>query len=191
MAIYTVLAPQAPAGAPPAATDPLALVFVREGFSWPALLIAELWLLYRRMWLVFVLYIAVIAAAWYVDRQIGGPFVSVFLALAHLLFALEGNQLRRWSLARRGYSLVGVVEGKGLAEAEIRYFHGQEAAAPAGITPDPALPPAPPAIVPVPPPAPPAPPVRPPMQPLGAVAPSAEAGDVVGLFPSPPGTVRP
>ena len=37
-------------------------------------------------------------------------------------FALEANGLRRWTLERRGYVLVGVVEGRTLEEAERRFF---------------------------------------------------------------------
>ena len=33
------------------------LVFVKEGFSWPALFIPGLWLIYRRMWLELVLFL--------------------------------------------------------------------------------------------------------------------------------------
>jgi hypothetical protein len=179
MAIYTVLAPGARDGAALPA-DPMRLVFVREGFSWAALFVAELWLLYRRMWLVFVLYVAVLVAAFLVDRAIGGPFVSVFLVLGHLLFALEGNEIRRWSLAGKGYRIIDVTEGKGLAEAEIRYFTAREAAMAARVDPAPVPPPALP-----PRPVAPAAPLRP-IAPQGPVMPSTEAGDVVGLFPPPP-----
>jgi hypothetical protein len=180
MAIYTVLAPDVRDGEPLPA-DPMRLVFVREGFSWAALLIAELWLLYRRMWLVFVLYVAVLVAAFFIDRAIGGSFVSVFLVLGHLLFALEGNEIRRWSLAGKGYRLVGVAEGKGLAEAEIRYFAGRATTVVTVPPPAPVAPP-PPLIVR------PAPQAAPPraIAPQGPINPSAEAGDVVGLFPPPP-----
>jgi hypothetical protein len=183
MAIYTVLAPDVRDGEPLPA-DPMRLVFVREGFSWAALLIAELWLLYRRMWLVFVLYVAVLVAAFFIDRAIGGPFVSVFLVLGHLLFALEGNEIRRWSLAGKGYRLVGVAEGKGLAEAEIRYFAGRETTVVAASPPEaptPVAPPPPLIVRPVPQAAPPRA-----IAPQGPINPSAEAGDVVGLFPPPP-----
>jgi hypothetical protein len=133
------------------------------------------------MWLVLVLYVAVLVAAFFIDRQIGGPFVSVFLVLGHLLFALEGNEIRRWSLAGKGYRLIGVAEGKGLAEAEIRYFAGRETTGVTAPPPAPVAPP-PPLIVR---PAPQAAPPRP-IAPQGPINPSAEAGDVVGLFPPPP-----
>jgi len=100
---------------------------------------------------------------------VGEAFTGPALILLHFLFALEANEIRRWTLRRHGYRLAAVVEGRGLEEAEIRYF--------AGLSPDAA----PEATTgqPTPPPAAPSPP------PLGPMPPSAEAGEVVGLFPAP------
>ena len=163
MPLYTVLAPPQRDGE--AAPDPVDYVFVKEGFSWPALFVAELWLVYRRMWLVFVLYVVVVGAALAIERQTGGPLAGVFLTLARLLFALEGNGLRRWTLLRYGFQIVGVVEGPRVTEAEIRYFCAWPAAAVES---------------------PPAPAPHEPARPA-PVSQSAEDGGVVGLFPAPRG----
>ena len=40
----------------------------------------------------------------------------------HFLFALEANQLRRWSLYRRGWRLAAVVGGDRIEDAEARYL---------------------------------------------------------------------
>ncbi len=168
MAIYTVLAPAAPEGE----TDPMAFVFVKEGFSWPALLVPELWLVFRRMWLVLVLYVAVGIAFVVAGPRLGETFPVFFLFIGRLFFALEGNQLRRWTLRRRGFALLDVVEGRGMEEAEIRFFADLEEVGTTG-EPTPAAP------------LPPSPPPAPLM--LGPIAPSVEAGDVVGLFPAPRG----
>ena len=155
MPLYTVLAPPAGAGRP----EPMDYVFVKDGVSWPALFIPELWLLFRRMWVVLLVYLAVLLLALATGRLVGGPLSPAFLTLAHLWFALEGNELRRWTLRRRGYRLVDVVQGGRLADAEMRFFLGLERA---GASPPPAKP---------------------------AITPPAvdEAGDVVGLFPTPGG----
>ncbi|MEX0852113.1 MAG: DUF2628 domain-containing protein, partial [Bauldia sp.] len=113
MPLYTVLQPPIRPG--DAAPDPMGTLLVKEGFSWPALVIPELWLIFRRMWLVFLLYLGATLLVIMIDGEIGGPLPGVFLALAHLLFALEGNGLRRWTLERRGYAVVGVVQGDRLA----------------------------------------------------------------------------
>ena len=167
MPLYTVLAP--PPRGNEAASDPLRFVFVKDGFAWPALFVPELWLLFRRMWIVFLLYLAVGLGLTYLASRYGGPLPWVALALIHLWFALEANQIRRFSLVRRGYEFVGVVEGR-RREVELRFFHQFQ-----------------PPETPMPPPG--QPPQTDSAGPAKADAapsrPSAEAGEVVGLFPAP------
>ena len=166
MAIYTVLAPNVRDGDSTTGFhgDPMDAVFVKERFSWPAFFLAALWLIYRRMWLVLLGYLVVAFAIGALSGELGGPLPGILVFMTHLLFALEANELRRWTLRRHGYRLVGVVEGRGLEEAEIRFFARFDAAAS-----EPAAPPARRAFV------------------AGPLPPSAEAGDVVGLFPAPGG----
>ena len=162
MSIYTVLSPPPRPG--DIAPDPLSLVFVKEGFCWPALFFPEIWLIFRRLWLVLLLdivaIVAVIAAGMILTQA--GPAAALILVPARLLLALEANGLRRWTCYRHGYRLVGVVEGRRLWEAELRFFldWAPETAAPT----------------------PPPPPEPPPPKP-----PSPEAGEVIGLFPAPEG----
>lgn len=161
MTLYTVLAPRARAGE--TQPDPIALVFVKEGFCWPALFFPGLWLIFRRMWLVLVLYIAMaIGLGILGDRT--NAFVNIGIGLLlWLWFAIEANGLRRWSYLIHGWRFIDVVEGRNLREAELRYFLEW-----------PAIPPASP---------PPATPEKP-----AARLPSIEAGDVVGVFPAPGGS---
>jgi Protein of unknown function (DUF2628) len=165
MTIYTVLAPKVRDG--DVLPDPMAAVFVKEGFSWPAFFFAGPWLIFRRIWLVLIGYLILAMIIGYVGERVGSSFPGAIIFLVHFLFALEANELRRWTLMRRGYRLVGVVEGRGLESAEIHYFTSIDA-----VPADAAAPPPPP---------PPAP------RKLGPMQPSAEAGDVVGLFPAPGG----
>ena len=166
MRIYTVHAP--PAGRRDA-NDPTRFAFVKEGFCWPALLIPVLWLIFRRLWLVLILFLAVAAVFGRLSDRIADPFAGVVLLAALFLFALEANGLRRWTLERRGWRLVGVAEGNSLREAELRFFPAYVAAG--GRVPEVAAPPPPP------PPAPPAPPT----------GKAPEPAPVVGLFPAPGG----
>ncbi|MEX2318708.1 MAG: DUF2628 domain-containing protein, partial [Bauldia sp.] len=153
MAIYTVLAPAARDGE--AASDPMKTVFVKDGYSWPALFFAVVWMIYRRMWLMLVLYVAVGLAAGFIAQRAGGDVAGFALVIAHVLFALEANNLRRWTLERRGFRLVGVAEGRNIEEAEIGYFAGLEAGEPAVVPlptpPTPPTSPAPPTTRPTPP----------------------------------------
>ncbi|MEJ0097965.1 MAG: DUF2628 domain-containing protein [Bauldia sp.] len=175
MAIYTVLVPREGAAAP----DPLAAIFVKDGFSWPAFLVGVPWLIFRRLWFVLLGYVIVGAAVASVAAAVGSGFVVCAIILFQFPFALEANELRRWTLVRHGYRFAGIIEGRGLEEAEIRYFATGDASAATIEPPAASAPPSVPSV----PPAPPAPPPRPPE--LGAIQPSAEAGDVVGLFPAP------
>ncbi len=57
MTVYSVYEP--PTQAPDLAERADRLAFVKEGFSWPALLVPLLWLLYYRMWIEFILLVLV------------------------------------------------------------------------------------------------------------------------------------
>ena len=57
MSVYTVYEP--PLKAHQSAPDPERFVFVRDGFSFWAFLLAPLWMLRHRMWLVFLGYLVV------------------------------------------------------------------------------------------------------------------------------------
>lgn len=92
-------------------------VLVREGFSLGALLLPTLWFLVNRMWLVAVLHLAAMVALALVLPQAVAGWV---LAAAEILVALHARDLRRWTLARRGYALVGVVAAAKEEEAFLR-----------------------------------------------------------------------
>jgi Protein of unknown function (DUF2628) len=171
MPLYTVLSPPPKAGE--SQPDPVRFVFVKDGFCWPALFIPELWLLYRRMWLALLIYLAGGLGLGVVAAEVGGPLPWVALGLAHLLFALEGNALRRWKLTAHGHEFVGVAEGR-RRDAELRFFNAWQPPTPAAPAAPPAAPPAMSTTMLA---------LAPPKS--AGAAPSVEAGDVVGLFPSP------
>jgi hypothetical protein len=169
MPLYTVFAP--PLKPNESQPDPLRLVFVKDGFCWPALFVPVVWLAYRRLWLWLAVYIVAAIGLGALSDTLGGPLPGLTMVLAHFLFALEGNTLRRNKLVAKGYSFVGVVEGR-RRDVELRFFSQYE---------PPILMP-PPAATDQPPPAPPR--ALPPPEPARA---SVEAGEVVGLFPAPGG----
>jgi hypothetical protein len=120
--VYSVYEPPVAASDVVARTDRLA--FVREGFSWVALLVPLVWLLYHRMWIEFVVLILV-----YVGLQLAfggdaqGQALTAWAVLAiSVLFAFEANDLRTASLERRGYRLAGVVSGRDRVDAERAFF---------------------------------------------------------------------
>jgi len=157
MSVYTVYEP--PLRAAEAAPNPERFVFVRDGFSFWAFLLAPLWMLWHRLWLVLLIYIVVAvgldSAAYYAGIDAAG--VSLIELCIAVLIGFEASTLRRFTLARRGFENVGVVAGDTIEAAEQRFFDAwvgsarekstARAVAPGRVAP-PALPPLTPSPVP-------------------------------------------
>ena len=100
------------------------LEFVRDGFSWSAFVLTLFWPLYHGLWLVFAIVLALtvlLGAAMDIAGLSDFGRSAVWIAAA-LLFAFEANNLRRWTLRRRGWRDVGMAAGRTLSEAEHRFF---------------------------------------------------------------------
>jgi len=121
MAVYTVHEPPLRGGT--TSPEPERFVFVRDGFSFWALLFGPVWMLRHRMWLVLIGYVAVMVGIAAVLHFTGlarvGPAVWTLLGL---LIGFEAGTLRRFTLRRRGFSNIGVVVGDDLELAERRFF---------------------------------------------------------------------
>jgi hypothetical protein len=163
MPTYTVHAPPPRKGESTA--SPERFVFVRDGFHFWAFLLAPLWLLARRLWLAFTVYVLLSIALGLGLRMIGtSNTVQVLTGLVvALIVGFEVATLRRWKLSRRGWKTLGFVVGEDRETAERRFY--AEWVARAAATPPP-LPQAPP------------PPSAMPLRP-------APGPDVIGLFPEP------
>jgi hypothetical protein len=122
MAVYTVHEP--PLKRYETAGDPDRFVFVRDGFSFWAFLFGPVWMLRHRMWLVLIGYVALAAALQIGLQQLhveNGVPVVVGMLLA-LLIGFEAGTLRRFALARRRWTNVGVIVGDDREVAEQRFF---------------------------------------------------------------------
>src|ERR1700756_3244535 len=121
MAVYTVH--QAPPRAD-AASAAERFVFVRDSFSWWAFLLAPLWMLRHRMWLVLLGYVVISGAIEAALVRFGASAAALALVglLISLLVGLEASTLRRFALRRRGWSNVGIISGHDLEDAERRFF---------------------------------------------------------------------
>jgi hypothetical protein len=120
MAVYTVHEPPPKAGA---ATPPERFIFVRDGFSFPALLLGPLWMLRHRMWLGLLGYAVVVALLALVLHLDGSATVGVIVwTLLGFLLGFEAGTLRRFALGRRRFRNIGVVVGDDLELAERRFF---------------------------------------------------------------------
>jgi hypothetical protein len=122
MSIYTVYEP--PLRAHESALDPERFVFVRDGFSVWAFLLAPLWILRHRLWLAFVGYVIVVVVLSLGLRAVGASatLADIVTALVSLLVGFEAATLRRFALARRAWRNVGIVVGDDLESAERRFF---------------------------------------------------------------------
>jgi Protein of unknown function (DUF2628) len=122
MAVYTVHEP--PLKRYDAAGDPDRYVFVRDGFSFWAFLLGPLWMLRHRMWLVLVGYLVLVGGMQLGLQRLGveGGVAAMAGLLVALLIGFEAGTLRRFTLARRRWTNVGVIVGDDREVAEQRFF---------------------------------------------------------------------
>jgi hypothetical protein len=121
MPIYTVHAPPVKPGF---ALDPERFVFVRDGFHFWAFLLTPLWMIWRRLWLVLVLYVLALVLLQIPLRLLDAtPTVHTVVGiLLSLLVGLEAGTLRRWTLNRHRWGELGVVSAPDRETAERRFF---------------------------------------------------------------------
>lgn len=165
MAVYTVHQPPARHADP--LPDAERIVFVRDGFSFWAFLVAPIWMLWHRMWLVLLGYVVIVGGIEAALSALGASrmALSVLGLFIALLIGLEASTLRRLNLRRRGFRDVGIVSGADREDAERRFFGAWTADPRSGGTAA-APPPAPPPIP-------------------AASAHGSHNPDVIGLFPQP------
>ncbi len=122
MRIYTVH--RRPGGRGRRRSEDADVVLVKEGFSWPALFVPLVWALYHRLWLGAAAYVgaALLLAAGAEVVALDAAGQSALGIAFTLLVAWSANDWRRWTLARAGYRLAGVVSGPTLVAAERRLF---------------------------------------------------------------------
>ena len=110
---YTVHVRPAPASPDPAAGPRNAgVTLVPERFSWGALFLGPVWFAAVGAWLPALL----VAVLWAVAGAAFPPAVAAVVVLQGLL----GQDLRRWSLRRRGFAMAGVVAARGREAALAR-----------------------------------------------------------------------
>jgi Protein of unknown function (DUF2628) len=159
MPAFAVLEPPVRTGRP-AANHADRFVFLRERFSWAAFLFGPLWMIWRRLWIVLIIYLIVLGLLEFGLQRLGiaSQARSAVFFLVALLVGIEAASLRRWTLLRRGWRDRGIVIADDLELAERRFFDSWSVGK--------AMPPPPP--------------------PPPSYAPVSNAG-VIGLFPEPGG----
>jgi hypothetical protein len=103
------------------ATD---LVFVKEGFSFWALIAPALWFLFHGLWRGLFLYLVLSIGLAVALKLLGAPdkVTGWGELILNLIFAFEARDIYRASLERRDYVLKGVVSGRNLEECERRFL---------------------------------------------------------------------
>lgn len=103
--------------------DPHA-VFVREGFSLPALIFSVMWFLFHRMWrdalLIFVVVVVIVMVV--AGGDLGDLMGNVLRGIFGLAVAVFAHDIRRAFLARSGFREVGVASGGNVEEAALEYM---------------------------------------------------------------------
>ena len=107
--------------------DGKGVVFIKDGFSWPGLVIPFFWMLWHRLWLPLTGYlsaVALVGVAGYLLSLPDGVTGSIGL-LANLFAGLEGNNFRRSALVKRGYEEVADIVAQSGEETSYRFFAAQ------------------------------------------------------------------
>jgi Protein of unknown function (DUF2628) len=100
------------------------LVFVKDGFSWFAAAFGPFWMAANRLWLVLIGYLVLTGALQGLFWSLGWDQrpLSIVMAGLGLLVGLEADTLRRWTLQRHGWQMIGSVNGRNSEDCERRFF---------------------------------------------------------------------
>lgn len=108
---------------PGAPLDGAGILLVKEGFSFPAFAFSWAWLLWHRLWIALGLWLGLTIGLSFLMEWSLGPQAAMVCSLAlQLILGFEANDIRRWTLERKGYRLAGIVGGGSLEEAERNFF---------------------------------------------------------------------
>lgn len=122
MATYTVHEPPTPAADRADRADELQ--FVRDGFSWTTFLFPPLGLAMKKLWLPLIIYCAALATVSAALTWAGANpgWHSLLYTAFSLYLGYEISTIERAMLDRAGWSAIGTVTGRNIAECERRFF---------------------------------------------------------------------
>jgi hypothetical protein len=104
-------------------------IFLPERFSLGAFVFGPWWMIWRRLWVVLIVYLVGVGLIGYGLRLLGiGWFaVAIVFGLIHLLVGLDATSLVRWTRVRHGWRECGIVIADDLDMAERRFFDNRMA----------------------------------------------------------------
>lgn len=95
------------------------IVFVKQGFSWPAFLFTIVWCLWRRLWIAAAFLLVLFVA---IGTLFSDGAAAALTFVVSLIIGSWANDLRRRLLLAAGYQETQLAPGRNLEEAELRYF---------------------------------------------------------------------
>ncbi len=100
--------------------------FVKDGFSWLTAICPPLGFIANGIWLMAVAYIAGTALLGYLLEalKVDPGWIGIIVLMVNIYLGFEISSLKRWMLDQKGWQMVGVVNGKTMAECERRFFEG-------------------------------------------------------------------
>ena len=103
------------------------VVLIKEGLSWPAFFFSVLWALWKRLWLAALgLGLANVVLSGLVLILDLGPVGQLAVSLGGAaVIGYVGNDLWRWTLARRGFIEAGVVAAADRESALQRFLDSE------------------------------------------------------------------
>ena len=111
--------------------QPDEVMFVKDGFNWPAFLVPVAWLVVKGQWLWLVMYLLalVLVGAVATANGLTGDVSALLVTGLSLIMGLEANDIYRRSLTRRGFAFLGPAAGADLETAELQFFSRSPASA--------------------------------------------------------------
>jgi hypothetical protein len=106
-----------PASVPATRPAPRLPELVPEGFAFLAFLLPPLWFLFHRLWLALLIWVALSVLAAFLLPAAVLPYVTL---AAQVLVGLQAQDIRRWTLARHGLPVSGVVIARDAEAALLR-----------------------------------------------------------------------
>jgi hypothetical protein len=108
----------------PSTDHAVRIVGIKDGIAWWALPVPFIWLVWHRLWRALAVYVvAVVAIGIIIEFLPLSVSADVLIgALFNVAVAVQGNDLRRAALMRRGFSEVAAVSASSMVEAECVFF---------------------------------------------------------------------
>ena len=95
-------------------------ILLRDGFAWGALLFGPFWLLLHRAWIPAILSFVTFFVA---GMRLPSGVSDVLVPALMLLHGFSGNDMRAWTLERRGYLLTHVLSARSETDALARLLN--------------------------------------------------------------------